>query len=89
MYPNSIPDLEHKYNLRKMIMEKLEIDLMESKKAAQEATNKYDKTMSQYLHAQADFMKSLTNLNEARAAKSEFDETFKSAIDCRISLKNS
>lgn len=88
MYPTSIPDLEHKYNLRKMIMEKLEIDLMESKKAVQEATNKYDKTMSQYLHAQADFMKSLTNLNEAREAKSEFDETFKSAIDCCVSLKN-
>jgi hypothetical protein len=86
-YPNSIPDLEHKHNLRKMIMERLENDLMETKKSMQEATSKHDQTMSQYLHAQADFMKSFTKLNEARVVKSEFDETFKSAIDCCTTIK--
>lgn len=86
-YPNSIPNLEHKVNLKKMVMERLERDLMETKQKAQEATSKHDQTMSQYLHAQAEFMKSFVALNEAQTVKSEFDEAFKSAIDCCITSK--
>ena len=80
-YPNSIPDLQHKTNLKKMVMERLEKDLMEAQKRAQEATSKYEQTMSHYLKAQADFSQISVKLNAAQAVKAEFDETFKSAID--------
>jgi cytoskeletal protein RodZ len=80
-YPNSIPDLQHKTNLKKLILERLENDLMEAQKRAQEATFKHEQTMSHYLKAQADFLQISAKLNEAQAAKAEFDETFKSAID--------
>jgi hypothetical protein len=70
-----------------MIMERLEKELMDTKQKAQEAASKHEQTLQQYFHAQADFMKTFTKLNEARIAKNEFDEVFKSAVDCCITSK--